>query len=86
MKDCRSYVIDKARKAAQQAFVKYTHNIYDRCHLYYDTGILEAVHDSEQTDLKLAINESLPRNLTIEQLTYWIISRVNRVPFLPEHL
>ena len=83
MKECRSYVADKAKEAAQQAFIKYSQNIHDGCFLYYDTGVLQAIRDSETTDLKLAFNEQLPRNLTIEQLTYWIVGRVGQVPFLP---
>ncbi len=83
MKDLKQYVYQKAQQAAYQAWSKYMHNNTDKCYLYYDTGILQAVQDNEKTDLKLALNEHLPRNLTIEQLTNFIIHRIGQVPFLP---
>ena len=83
MKDYRQYVAEMAKKAAKEAFMKYIHSLYDDCYLYYGTGILKAIRNTEKTKLKLAINEHLPKNLTVEQLTYWIISRIGQLPFLP---
>ena len=83
MTDWKQYVDSMVRKVAEQTILKYTHNIFDNCYLHYGTGILQTIHDSEFTPLKLAFPEHLPRNLTATQLTQFIVNRIGRVPFLP---
>jgi hypothetical protein len=89
MQEMEQWLWDEAHTAAIEVNKRYVALPFSRYYLYYKPaqqgvmgGVFPFSDDVPHSPWVLAEQEYIPRNMTVEQCTRWIVDRMRRLPII----